>query len=52
MSLTQYKKYKCPTAKEAMDTLKDWIKENVSFEEMEHIQEWINILEDLYNLTK
>ena len=49
MSLTQYKN---PTAKECMDELENWIKEDTSFEEMEHLQEWINLIEDLFNLQK
>lgn len=52
MTLIQYKKYICPAAKECMDELSNWIKEEVTYDELEHVQEWINILEDLYNLTK
>lgn len=52
MSLTQYKKYKCPEAKECIDILSNWIKNEVTYAQIEHLQEWINLLEDLYNLTK
>lgn len=49
--LIQYKKYKNPTAKECMEHLDNWIDNSINELEIEHVQQWINILEDLYNLT-
>ena len=47
--LTQYKKYNNPEMKECMDVLSNWIKDDVTYEQLCYLQEWINILEDLYN---
>lgn len=49
--LHRYKKYKCPDAKRAMDILdSNWIKEDVSLNDIDHLYEWINIVEDIFNL--
>lgn len=46
--LTRYKKYKSPDAKECMETIDKWLKDSTTFDQFEHLMEWINIVEDIF----